>query len=66
MVSWFKNEFAQNEQRVAKNRGVETEELFDDLVASVPPGSLGLTLQPYWSPGLKTLARKPGGYHRIR
>lgn len=53
MVSWFKNEFAQNEQRVAHNRGVETEELFDDLVASVPPGSLGLILQPYWSPGLK-------------
>ncbi|NMC29072.1 MAG: carbohydrate kinase [Pelolinea sp.] len=53
MVSWFKNEFAENEQRVAKNRGVEVEELFDDLVASVPPGSLGLTLQPYWSPGLK-------------
>ena len=53
MVSWFKNEFADNEQRVAKNRGVEVESLFDDLVASVPPGSLGLTLQPYWSPGLK-------------
>ncbi|MGV8024970.1 MAG: FGGY-family carbohydrate kinase [Anaerolineaceae bacterium] len=53
MVSWFKNEFADNEQRVAKNRGVMTEELFDDLLASVPPGSLGLTLQPYWSPGLK-------------
>jgi len=53
MVSWFKNEFADNEKRVAKNRGVEVEELFDDLVASVPPGSLGLTLQPYWSPGLK-------------
>ena len=53
MVSWFKNEFADNEQRVAKNRGVQVEELFNDLVASVPPGSLGLTLQPYWSPGLK-------------
>ncbi len=53
MVSWFKNEFAHNEQRVARNRGVQVEELFDDLVASVPPGSLGLTLQPYWSPGLK-------------
>jgi len=53
MVSWFKNEFADNEQRVAKNRGVMTEELFDDLLTSVPPGSLGLTLQPYWSPGLK-------------
>lgn len=53
MVSWFKREFGMNEQRLASERGVETEELFDDLVKSVPPGSLGLTLQPYWSPGLK-------------
>jgi len=53
MVSWFKREFGMNEQRLAAERGVETEELFDDLVNSVPPGSLGLTLQPYWSPGLK-------------
>ena len=53
MVSWFKREFGQNEERLAKQRGVETEELFDDLVNSVPAGSLGLTLQPYWSPGLK-------------
>jgi sugar (pentulose or hexulose) kinase len=53
MVSWFKREFGMNEERLAKERGVETEELFDDLVNSVPPGSLGLTLQPYWSPGLK-------------
>jgi sugar (pentulose or hexulose) kinase len=27
--------------------------LFDELVNSVPPGSQGLILQPYWSPGLK-------------
>jgi sugar (pentulose or hexulose) kinase len=53
MVSWFKREFAQNEQRLAETRGVETEVLFDELVHSVPPGSLGLILQPYWSPGLK-------------
>ncbi len=53
MVSWFKREFGHNEQRLASERGVEVEELFDDLVNSVPPGSLGLTLQPYWSPGLK-------------
>ncbi|KAF0110182.1 MAG: putative carbohydrate kinase [Chloroflexi bacterium] len=53
MVSWFKREFGQNEERLANTRGVETEELFDDLVNSVPAGSLGLTLQPYWSPGLK-------------
>jgi sugar (pentulose or hexulose) kinase len=53
MVSWFKREFGMNEERLAAQRGVETEELFDDLVNSVPPGSQGLMLQPYWSPGLK-------------
>jgi sugar (pentulose or hexulose) kinase len=53
MVSWFKREFGHNEQRLAAERGVEVEDLFDDLVNSVPPGSLGLMLQPFWSPGLK-------------
>ena len=53
MVSWFKREFGLNEERLAAQRGVAAEELFDDLVNAVPPGSLGLTLQPYWSPGLK-------------
>ena len=27
--------------------------MFDDLVRAVPPGSDGLVLQPYWSPGLR-------------
>ena len=53
MVSWFKREFAHNESRLAKERGIDTEDLFDDLVNSVPPGAQGLMLQPYWSPGLK-------------
>jgi sugar (pentulose or hexulose) kinase len=53
MVSWFKREFGMNEERLAAERGVEPEELFDDLVNSVPAGSRGLMLQPYWSPGLK-------------
>lgn len=53
MVSWFKREFGLNEERLASQRGVAAEDLFDDLVNAVPPGSLGLTLQPYWSPGLK-------------
>jgi len=33
--------------------GVTPEMLFDDLVNQVPPGSMGLMLQPYWSPGVK-------------
>ncbi len=53
MVSWFKQQFGHREQRIAQERGVAPEELFDELVNAVPPGSLGLTLQPYWSPGIK-------------
>jgi sugar (pentulose or hexulose) kinase len=53
MVSWFKSEFGHHEQRLANERGITPEELFDELVRAVPPGSAGLVLQPYWSPGLK-------------
>ena len=53
MVSWFKHEFGQHEQQIAEARGIEPEALFDELVNQVPPGSMGLILQPYWSPGLK-------------
>ncbi|MGH8434077.1 MAG: FGGY-family carbohydrate kinase [Pseudomonas sp.] len=56
MVSWFKNEFGLREMQRAKELGVEPEALFDELVNSVPAGSMGLLLQPYWSPGI----REPG------
>lgn len=54
MVSWFLREFGQNEQRLAEERGIRAEQLFDNLIHSVPAGSLGLTVQPYWAPGLKS------------
>jgi sugar (pentulose or hexulose) kinase len=53
MISWFKHEFGLREVSVAAERGVEPEILFDELVQAVPPGSQGLVLQPYWSPGLR-------------
>jgi sugar (pentulose or hexulose) kinase len=56
MVSWFKNEFGLREMQQAKEQGIEPEQLFDALVDAVPPGSMGLMLQPYWSPGI----REPG------
>jgi sugar (pentulose or hexulose) kinase len=56
MVSWFKREFAQREQALAAERGVAVESLFDELIRGIPPGSMGLTLQPYWTPGV----REPG------
>ena len=53
MVSWFKQQMAQQEQTQADLQGVPVETLFDALLEQVPAGSLGLTLQPYWSPGVK-------------
>lgn len=53
MVSWFKEEFGHPELEKAALGGVTAEALFDDLVKDVPPGSMGLMLQPFWSPGLK-------------
>jgi sugar (pentulose or hexulose) kinase len=53
MVSWFKKEFGLREVQIAKKRNITPEALFDELVREVPPGSMGLTLQPYWTPGVK-------------
>jgi len=53
MVNWFKQQFGHHEQHQGAALGVAPEALFDELVNSVPPGSMGLMLQPYWSPGIK-------------
>lgn len=53
MVSWFKNEFAHNEVLLAKKKGISPEVLLDQMAGSISPGSMGLMLQPFWSPGVK-------------
>lgn len=53
MIEWFKREFGGPEVARAAAAGVEPEALFDELVAATPPGSMGLMLQPYWSPGVR-------------
>jgi sugar (pentulose or hexulose) kinase len=60
MVSWFKKEFGLREQQIAADRGVAPEVIFDELIRDIPPGSMGLTLQPYWSPGINTDADAKG------
>ena len=52
MVSWFKEEFGLKEQLMSKEKKVPAEQLMDDMIANIPPGSAGLMLQPYWSPNL--------------
>jgi len=53
LVNWFRREFGLPEENRAQELDIEPEVLFNDLAAQVPPGSMGLTLQPYWSPGVK-------------
>lgn len=53
MISWFKKEFGLKEIQMAEKTGQHPEAFFDALVDEVPAGSMGLTLQPYWSPGVK-------------
>jgi len=54
MVNWFKQEFGHPELQEAAKQGLEPEALFDKLVDDIAPGSMGLMLQPYWTPGLKS------------
>lgn len=53
MVSWFKAQFGHPELAASAAEGLSPEALFDRLVAAVPPGSQGLMLQPYWTPGIR-------------
>lgn len=48
MVNWFKQEFGLAERQQAEAGGDTAEALLDALTDEVPPGSLGLMLQPYW------------------
>ena len=64
MVEWFKREFGDREVADLR-RGIEPEVL-DELVRSVPPGSMDLTLQPYWSPRVRIPGpRGQGGDHQL-
>jgi sugar (pentulose or hexulose) kinase len=61
MVEWFKREFGQREVDRAAADGIAPEELFDELIRATPPGSMGLMLQPTWSPGVRIPGREAKG-----
>ncbi len=50
MVTWFKQEFGHREAVEAEKRGVAAEVVLDEVIRDIPPGSMGLLLQPHWSP----------------
>ncbi|MED5238269.1 MAG: FGGY-family carbohydrate kinase [Pseudomonadota bacterium] len=53
MVNWFKREFAREEMDRAEQLGVPAESLFEAFLEQTPPGAMGLTLQPFWNPGVR-------------
>ena len=52
MLSWFSREFAADAVNEAKIQEMAVEEVLNKKLATIPPGSDGLVLQPYWGPGL--------------
>jgi sugar (pentulose or hexulose) kinase len=49
-VTWFKDKIAHYESEVAKNFGKTPEEILEEAIRDIPPGSLGLFVQPHWNP----------------
>ena len=53
MLGWFAREFAQKDIEIAKSQGKSVEELLNESLKTVRPGSEGLMLSPLWGPTLK-------------
>ncbi len=58
MITWFKKQFADKENEEAEKKGIPVEEVLNELLKKSPAGSMGLVVQPYWSPGLKEPSAK--------
>ena len=52
MLTWFSREFASEFVSEAKIQAMAVEEVLNAKLSTIPPGSDGLVLQPYWGPGL--------------
>lgn len=60
MLSWFTKNFASELIDESKIQSLGVEELLDNRLGEIPPGSDGLVLQPYWGPGLRRPLAKGG------
>ncbi len=52
MINWFAKEFAKEDIEDATIEKMTVEEVLNESLAEIPPGSDGLVLQPYWGPAL--------------
>lgn len=54
MLTWFKQNFAAEECRLAEELGCAAEDLLNAHLGDIPAGSEGLLVLPHWTPGLTT------------
>lgn len=52
-VSWFTRELAHYERQLCQENGQAPEQLLDEAIRNIPPGSLGLIVHPYWTPPIQ-------------
>ncbi len=52
MLSWFIREFGAADKREAEKCGISPEQYLDEQIKDIEPGSGGLLLQPFWTPGI--------------
>ena len=52
MISWFIGQFGAQDRAEAAAKGISAEQYLDEKIKEIPPGSGGLLLQPFWTPGI--------------
>ena len=53
LISWFIEEFAEQERTEAKDKSMSIEQILNEKLNKVSPGSDGLLMQPYWLSDLR-------------
>ena len=52
MISWFIEQFGAEDKAAAEAKGISVEQYLDEKISELEPGSGGLLLQPFWTPGI--------------
>ena len=52
MLSWFIEQFGAQDKLDAAAEGISAEQYLDEKIKDIAPGSGGLLLQPFWTPGI--------------
>lgn len=52
MISWFVEQFGAADKVTAEENGMSVERYLDEQIKDIEPGSGGLILQPFWTPGI--------------